>query len=165
MNPYAAPQTRSDPPASRGSGLPESFSPLVIAIYLVIASSVGVVAPFVPSLSALTMPRFGWIGLILCMNPLIFLLPWFRTGTRQALLASAKQLTGLGVLNAALLLYTGTVTQVVNPFHDRLHSAWWWSVAPFFFAGAYLFWQWFGTSQALRTADDAPTCADGKPST
>jgi hypothetical protein len=113
---------------------------VLITVMLAIASVVGLFATFIPPVRAFTMPRFGWIGLIVCLNPLIFLVPWFRNPSRQALMGSAFMTLTLGVVNAVQLLVTGTGSVVTNEFHDRLHSAWLWSVCSFVVAGAYLYW-------------------------
>jgi hypothetical protein len=99
----------------------------------------GFLAMVVPSVRAFTMPRFGWIGLILCMNPLIFLLPWLWNPTRLGLVSAASMVVLLGVINGIQLLFTGTVASVTNEFSDRLHSSWLWSVLPFMVAGVYLY--------------------------
>ncbi len=92
----------------------------------------------IPSVRTATMPRFGWIGLILCLNPLVFLLLWFRRPTQNALIVSALMTFSIGAINAVQLIYTGAVSIVVNEFSDRLHSSWLWSVLSFFAVGLYL---------------------------
>ena len=136
MNPYKAPSTQlltTDPP-TRPIGLN------LIALVLVLAALVGITSAYIPSLRAVTMPRFGWVGLISFLNPLIFLLPWFWQPKRTALLGAAFMSFTMGVINAVQLSSVTTVSTVVNEFHDRLHSSWLWSVLSFFAIGIYLSW-------------------------
>ena len=58
----------------------------------------------------------------------------------------------MGVINAVQLSSKGTVSIVVNDFHDRLHSSWLWSVLSFFAAGVYLFWTALSTPSDSRVA-------------
>jgi hypothetical protein len=139
MNPYQSPTTFT-PQARVGNCAPPRVGPGLIAAILVFAVLVGFLAQVVPLVRTITMPRFGWIGLILCLNPLIFLLPWLRSPTRPALMGSAFMTCLLGVINAVQLLFTGTVSIVTNEFTDRLHSSWCWAVLPFFVASGYLYW-------------------------
>ena len=41
-------------------------------------------------------------------------------------------------MNGIELLRTGTVDVVENVFHDRVHSAWLWSVGSYLVAGGYI---------------------------
>ena len=138
MNPYKAPSTQLFD--GRRDSRSRSMGPFFIAILLVIAVIVGFISTFIPSVRAVTMPRFGWVGLILCLNPLIFLLPWFWRPNRRALIASAFMAFAIGVINAVHLSSLTTVSIVVNEFLDRLHSSWLWSVLSFFVIGVYLSW-------------------------
>jgi len=113
---------------------------MCIAALLLLAVIVGSLAQFDPSIRAITMPRFGWIGLISCLNPLIFLVPWLIAPKRLILIAAAFMTFMLGVINGVQLLSSGTVDVVGNEFTDRLHSSWMWSVMPFLVAGLYLYW-------------------------
>ncbi len=115
--------------------------PGLIAAILMLAVVVQFLAQAVPSVAAVTMPRFGWVGLMLCLNPLLFLLPWLGTPTRSVLMSSGFMTCTLGVVNAGQLLYEGTVSIVTHEGTDRLHSSWFWSVLPFFVAGGYLYWR------------------------
>ena len=138
MNPYESTSETpigNSPPASKLSRPIGSF---LIAILFIAAAILGFSSIFIPSVRAATMPRFGWVGLILCLNPLIFLLPWFRRPTRSALIGSALMTFSIGAINAVQLIYTGTVSIVVNEFSDRLHSSWFWSVLSFSVVGLYL---------------------------
>ena len=114
------------------------IGPFLVAFLFIAAALLGVVSIFIPSIRAAIMPRFGWIGLICCLNPLIFLLQWFRRPTRRALMGSALMTFSSGAINAVQLIFTGTVSIVVNEFSDRLHSSWFWSVIFFFVVGLYL---------------------------
>jgi len=135
MNPYESPRTqelsvrtvqRLDPGVA------------LIAFLLIcgcLASAIGVVYPTVNNY---LMPRFGWVGLLLGMNPLIFLASTIKNPTRSSLLGAGFMTMAIGLINACVLLMTGTVDVVNNVFTDRLHSAWLWSVMSFGFAGGYI---------------------------
>jgi hypothetical protein len=138
MNPYKAPSTQ--PFDGRQDSRSRSIGPLFIAILLVVAVMMGFISPFIPSVRAVMMPRFGWVGLIFCLNPLIFLLQWFWRPNRKALMGAAFMAFSIGVINAVQLSSQTTVSIVVNEFHDRLHSSWLWSVLSFFVIGVYLSW-------------------------
>ena len=114
------------------------IGPFFVALLFISAALLGVASIFIPTIRAATMPRFGWIGLILCLNPLIFLLAWFRGPTRNALMGSALMTFSIGAINAVQLIYTGTVPIVANEFSDRLHSSWLWSVLSFLAVGLNL---------------------------
>ena len=139
MNPYETPAAMS-PQMDVRSCVQRPVGPLFIAAILVLAVLVGLLSLVVPSIRTATMPRFGWVGLIICLNPLMFLLPWFWVPTRPALMGSAFMTCAIGVINAVQLFSTGTVSIVTNEFVDRLLSSWLWSVLPFFVAGGYLCW-------------------------
>lgn len=117
------------------------FVPAMVAALMIAAASTGLLSIIFPSIGLFTNPRFGWIGLILCLNPLIFLIPAVKTPTRSAMFVSAFMTFSIAVLNAIQLLATGTVAVVENSFTDRLHSAWLWSVLPFVLAGTILCWR------------------------
>jgi hypothetical protein len=138
MNPYESKPVSpmSDRPPNPAPSQP--IGPILVAFLYIAAGLIGILSIFVPAVRAATMPRFGWIGLILCFNPLIFLLPWFRNPTRNALLATAWMSFALSAINAVQLIFKGTVLIVTNEFHDRLHSSWLWSVFSFFAIGLYL---------------------------
>lgn len=148
MNPYKALTT----PLGHGSqdSPSRTIGPLFTTILFAVAVLVGFVSTFIPSVRAVTMPRFGWVGLILCLNPLIFLLPWFWRPKRSALMAAAFLAFTIGVINAVELSSRGTVSIIVDEFHDRLHSSWLWSVLSFFAAGIYLAWISKSTSTDSR---------------
>jgi hypothetical protein len=145
MNPYKAPSTQLFDVGQDSRS--RSIGPLFIAILLVVAVIVGFISTFIPSVRAVTMPRFGWVGLVLCLNPLIFLLPWFWRPNRRALMSSAFMAFAIGVINAVHLSSLTTVSIVVNEFLDRLHSSWLWSVLSFFAIGVYLSWLSISTSE------------------
>jgi len=136
MNPYKAPSTPllTTVPPTRPIG------PILIALVLVVAAVVGFTSTHIPSVRAVTMPRFGWGGLISCLNPLIFLLPWLCQPKWTTLLGAAFMSFTMGLINAVELSSVTTVSTVGNEFHDRLHSSWLWSVLPFFAIGVYLSW-------------------------
>jgi len=105
---------------------------------MTLAFVLGIVSIFIPGINALTIPRFGWIGLMLCANPLIFMVPTLRHPARKSYAAAASMSLVLGIINAWTLMLTGTVDKVQNIFSDRLHSSWLWSVVPMLFIAAYL---------------------------
>ncbi len=138
MNPYESTPVTGISDSQLSPIRSQQIGPFLVALLFIAAALVGVASIFVPSIRAATMPRFGWIGLILCLNPLIFLLPWFRRPTRNALMGSALMTFSTGAINAVQLINTGTVPIVENEFSDRLHSSWFWSVLLFFAVGLYL---------------------------
>jgi hypothetical protein len=138
MNPYEASATPFVPSSKGSSSRP--IGPLLIAIVLAVAAIAGIVSMFIPYIASVTRPRFGMIELILCLNPLIFLLTWVWRQKRIDLMASAFITFALGVINAVTLIRQGTVSIVMNEFHDRLHSSWLWCVLTFVSAGIYLSW-------------------------
>jgi hypothetical protein len=133
---------------------------MLIAAVLLLAVIVGSLAQFDPSIRAITMPRFGWIGLISCLNPLIFLVPWLIAPKRLILIAAAFMTLMLGVINGLQLLSSGTVDVVENEFADRLHSSWLWSVIPFLIAGLYLYWHSSALSPNPEKAKTSPSIDD-----
>ena len=142
-NPFQAPEISTSEAAE---AKPESakFVPALFAVIFAFAAAIGGLSIFFPAIRDFINPRFGWIGLILCLNPLIFLSTWLKSPTRQSLMAAAFITLSIGIINSVQLLIKPTVSIVENPFTDRLHSAWLWSVLPFVVAGLYLFihaWQ------------------------
>jgi hypothetical protein len=105
---------------------------------MTLAFILGIVSIFIPGLNAWTIPRFGWIGLMLCANPLIFMVPTLRHPAWKSYAAAASMSLVLGIINASTLMFSGTVDNVQNIFRDRLHSAWLWSVVPMLLMTAYL---------------------------
>lgn len=138
-NPFQSPKDSNEPP-SKDDSSPSPWVPRLITATFVFAVLVGLLSLVVPVVGSFINPRFGWIGLILCMNPLIFLFSWLKSPTRHLLFAAAFMTLSVGGINACQLLLRGTVSQVSNSFVDRLHSSWFWSVLPFLVAGMYLIW-------------------------
>jgi hypothetical protein len=95
----------------------------------------------VPEIAAFTTPRFGAIGLILCLNPLIFLVPTLRSPTVRNYAASAFMTLSIGLINALSLMAMG-------------QSQWSYTVLPFLPAGAYLAWQSFKRSRGAKVLPD-----------
>ncbi len=139
MNPYETPAALSSPPVLP-KPVPHRVGPVIMALVLILAVLVGWVSQFVPAVRTVTMPRFGWIGLILCLNPLIFLIPVLRNPTRRGLFAAGTMTLGVGLIDAVQLILTGTVSVVTNPFTQRLNTSWLWSVLPLCMIGSYLIW-------------------------
>lgn len=150
-NPYQTPSNTSDKVALSNFG-PSKFVPVAIALTLALAAIIGVLSTVVPAIGEFTNPRFGWIGLILCLNPLIFLLAWLAAPAKPALMAASFMMLSIGAINGVQLLVLGTVSEVSNSFTDRLHSSWFWSVIPFFVLSIYLFWHAYG----MRTSTEQP---------
>jgi hypothetical protein len=146
-NPFQTPAISTSKPSTRNFDH-SKFVPGVIAFLMAVAALIGFFSILIPSLGSFTNPRFGWVGLILCLNPLIFLYAWFRAPAKQTLMAAAFMTLSIGVINAVQLLVMGTVAEAANTFTDRLHSSWLWSVLPFFVAGLYLVWHALGMKQS-----------------
>lgn len=91
-----------------------------------------------PAIGDFLLPRFGSIGLILGGNCLIFLYQWAKMPTRSNLFCAAGMTAVVGLCNGYLLLRVGTVDVVENIYHDRIPSAWMWSVASYLSAAAYM---------------------------
>jgi len=141
VNPYQvhdSPMDRlkSPPAAPRGS-----IGPLIVALVFVIASLIGLSASYFPLLRSLVMPRFGWIGLVLCMNPVIFLSAWLASHKPSNLIAAAWMCFVIAGIQLFTLLWQGTVSVVNNEFADRLHSSWFWSVILFVLIAMYLLYE------------------------
>lgn len=127
INPYE-PQ-RSEQMFERSGGLgPSLMGTLLITVIMALAALVGILAVWVPEIAALTTPRFGAIGLLLCLNPLIFLVPTLRRPTVPNYAASAFMTFSIGLINGLSLMSLG-------------QSHWTYTVLPFFLAGTYLVWQ------------------------
>jgi hypothetical protein len=130
---------------------------IVISAVLILASIIAILSLFVPAINEFVMPRFGWSGLILCLNPLIFLGIWFKIPAPKNLSAAAAMCGVIGVLNAFQLRNLETVATVQNVFHDRLHSSWAWSVVPFVLAAGYLGWRAFCAASHSRKSNSKAT--------
>lgn len=136
-NPYKSPLTP-------GSALPPSQQGLDLGVVIIALLLLG---GFVASVAGLAFPsvgnflrvRFGWIGLMLGLNALIFVAMCLKAPKAQSLWVAGSMTCLIGVLNAFVLLRSGTVDVVENHFHDRLHSSWLYAVATYFCAGGYLF--------------------------
>ena len=136
MNPYDSPRTQ----ALSSVAVPRRLDRVVLLIGILIlcgflASIVGLISPAVREF---LVPRFGRMGLFLGLNSLIFIGFWAVKPMRRTLLAASFITCAIGAINGLTLMQTGTVDAVQNVFHDRIHSAWIWSVIPHFLAGSYL---------------------------
>jgi hypothetical protein len=120
---------------------------LLITAVLALAALVGILSILVPEIAAFTTPRFGAIGLILCLNPLIFLIPTLRSPTVYNYAASAFMTLSIGLINAISLMALGS-------------SQWSYTVLPFLLAGAYLAWQSFKRSRGAKVPPDPPAGND-----
>jgi hypothetical protein len=100
---------------------------LITAVFI-LASLVGFLSVLVPEVAAYTSSRFGAIGLILCLNPLIFLVPTLRNPTVSNFAASAFMTLVIGLVDYFFMLVIG-------------ESQWTYTVLPFVIAGVYLAWQ------------------------
>lgn len=135
MNPYESPKTQS-----LTATVPQRLDPGVLLIgFLLVGACIASAVGFASSaVNEFVMPRFGWTGLIRSLNPLIFIGFYIKKPTRKILFAAALMTCVVGLLNAWSLSRKETVDVVENIFHDRVHSAWLWSVAPYLIAGAYI---------------------------
>ena len=138
------------PPRSNGSD-PSLIGTYLITAVLALAALVGILSILVPEIAAYTTPRFGAIGLILCLNPLIFLIPTLRSPTMLNYAASAFMTHSIGLINAISLMALG---------QSLSQSQWSYTVLPFLLAGVYLAWQSFKTSRGVKVPQDAPTGND-----
>ena len=139
MNPYEPTNAKSIKHASRFPREAERYAIYIIQSLLIatfVASIFYTASP--PWIRNWVRPRFGSVGLFVIGNPVILLM--LRKPNRVAFFLSALQFFAMAILNARMLLLTGTVSVVANPFMDRLHSSWLWCVAPCFIAGIYLAW-------------------------
>ena len=151
MNPYDSPRTQ----ALSSVAVPRRLDRVVLLIGILIlcgflASIVGLISPAVREF---LMPRFGRMGLFLGLNSLIFIGFWAVKPMRRTLLAASFITCAIGAINGLTLMQTGTVDAVQNVFHDRIHSAWIWSVIPHFLAGSYLAYAAFHTQGDSQKQD------------
>lgn len=142
LNPYHPP----DPPidAVESQRAARAYPPLGLMIIACLLSSglvLGVLATFVQPLSFWAMPRFGWIGLILCANPLIFVVSCMRAPSTVAYRVLAFMLGFMVVVHSIEIFSAGTVATIQRPYSERLHSAWLWTVIPYALMCVYALWQ------------------------
>lgn len=136
MNPYDPPQTDA---VSSATGLRRlDRGVLLIGTVMLCGWLISLIGFISPAVRDFLMPRFGWNGLFISLNSLIFIGIWLWKPTPPGLLAASFMTFAIGVVNGYSLLQTGTVDVVKNVFHDRVHSAWLWSVLPYLCAGGYL---------------------------
>ena len=135
MNPYESPEQAIALPSPSSRRLDRGV--LAIALFMFAGCLLSVIGLIVPTVSGLLMPRFGWVGLFLSANVLMFVGFWIKNPSRRTLLPASFMSCAIGGINGLSLLRTGTVAVVQNAFHDRLHSAWIWSVGLYLGAGIY----------------------------
>jgi hypothetical protein len=135
------------PPRSDGSD-PSLIGTFLITVVFALAALVGILSILVPEIAAYTTPRFGAIGLILCLNPLIFLVPTLRSPTVLNYAASAFMTLSISLINA------------VSSLMALGQSQWSYTVIPFLVAGAYLAWQSFKRSRGAKVPQDPLTRND-----
>ena len=135
MNPYDSSKTHAFSATTVSQRLDRGV--LLIATVILGGCLISITGFVSPTVRDFLMPRFGWIGLFLCVNSLIFIGFWVKKPTRSGLLAASFMTCAIGVINGVVLLRTGTVDVVQNVFHDRVHSAWLWSVLSYLCAGGY----------------------------
>jgi hypothetical protein len=138
MNPYEATSPNTIDRASKPSTGVEQYAIYIIQSLLIAAFVASVFYVAFPWIGNWVRPRFGSVGMSLCGNPVIFLI--LRKPNRVVYFLSALQFFAMGILNARMLLLTGTVSVVANSSMDRLHSSWLWCVAPCLVAGIYMAW-------------------------
>lgn len=127
INPYESPLCNDTLPRPPGP-VPSLLGTYLITAVFTLASLVGFLSVLLPEVAAYTSSRFGAIGLILCLNPLIFLVPSLRNPTVSNFAASAFMTLAIGIINSLFLLVLGD-------------SQWIYMVLPFVIAGVYLAWQ------------------------
>ena len=135
MNPYESPRTPANSSAAISRRLDRGV--LFLALVMLIGCLISIVGFASAAVRDFLMPRFGWIGLLLSLNALIFIGFWIKKPSRRGLLAASFMTCAIGVINGVALLQTGTVDVVQNAFHDRVHSAWLWSVFSYLSVGGY----------------------------
>ena len=140
INPYEPHRSEFTPSRPNGSD-PSLIGTFLITAVLALAALVGILSIMVPEIAAFTTPRFGAIGLILCLNPLIFLVPTLRSPTVRNYAASSFMTLSIGLINALSLMAMG-------------QSQWSYTVLPFLLAGAYLAWQSFKRSRGAKVPQD-----------
>ena len=138
MNPYEATSANTIDHTSKPSRGAERYAIYIIQSLLIASFVASIFYAGSPWIRNWVRPRFGSVGLSICGNPVIVLM--LRKPKRIDFLLSALQFIAMGILNARMLLLTGTVSIVANPFMDRLHSSWLWCVAPCLIAGIYMAW-------------------------
>lgn len=140
-NPYRPPETT--PHASESQPLKRiRFIVIVMLAVCLLSAVVGFASIFFPGLRTILSPRFGWIGLVLVLNPAIFLGQWLWSPQPGALLAASFMFFAVAIILSVQLVHSGTKAAVLNPMLDRLHSSWGWSILPYAAAGAVLCWLW-----------------------
>lgn len=141
-NPYRSPDPALDAMDSRPKAkATPPFGLLIIAIVLTFGVVMGLVSIVFQPISFWTMPRFGWVGLITCANPLIFVFACMRAPSKVAYWTVAFMFVVMALIQGIQLFFEGTVSEVQRPYSDRLHSAWLWSVAPYVLMCVYALWQ------------------------
>ena len=135
MNPYKSPQQANALPSPLSRNLDRGV--LAIALLMFAGCLLSIIGLIVPMVRDLLMPRFGWVGLSLSANVLIFIGFWIKNPSRRTLLLASFMSCAIGAINGLSLLQTGTVAVVQNAFLDRIHSAWIWSVGLYLTAGIY----------------------------
>lgn len=135
MNPYESSKVEDEPTLTSAQHLDRGV--LGIAVVMIFGCLMSIIGMAVPAIRDFLMPRFGWIGLFVSVNSLIFIGFWMKKPTRSAILAASFMTCVIAVINGVTLFRTGTVDVVQNVFHDRLASAWIWSVGTYLFAGGY----------------------------
>jgi hypothetical protein len=148
INPYEPHRSDFMPPRFNGSD-PSLIGTFLITAVLALAALVGILSIMVPEIAAFTTPRFGAIGLILCLNPLIFLVPTLRSPTVRNYAASAFMTLSIGLINALSLMAMG-----------ESQSQWSYTVLPFLLVGVYLAWQSFKRSRGAKVPPDPLTRND-----
>jgi predicted neutral ceramidase superfamily lipid hydrolase len=150
INPYEPNRSELEPPRTHGSD-PSLIGTFLITAVFALAALVGILSNMVPEIAAYTTPRFGAIGLVLCLNPLIFLVPTLRSPTMLNYASSAFMTLSIGLINAISLMGLG---------QSQSQSQWPYTVLPFLLAGMYLAWQSFKTSRGVKVPQDPPTGND-----
>ena len=134
MNPFETPRTQA---ASSSTKSRLVVGVIILASVMLTGCLISIAAFVSTAIRDFFTPRFGWIGALLSMYVLIFIGFWIWKPTRRGLLAVSFMSCAIGMLNGVALLQSGTVDVVKNAFHDRIHSAWLWSVLSYLCVGGY----------------------------
>ena len=146
MNPFDSPQSKLLASTAKQPRL--DWGVLLVSSIIFVGFLASVVGAFSPTVQAFLMPRFGWVGLFLSLNVLMFIGFWISSPTRRGLLVVSFMTLSIGVINGIALIRSGTVDSVQNVFHDRIHSAWIWSVVSYLCAGCYFVFAAFRNQSA-----------------
>ncbi len=135
-NPYSAPKpVLAD--ASKSTVCRRRLDVAFIAVAFAVASIASVFSLKIPEFFAWLNPRFGF-SLNLLLFPLNFLCMFLWRPAPKLLWAATGMIAVVAIISGATIWWKGTVATVSNPFFDRLHSAYLFSVIPLILVAIYL---------------------------